>query len=125
MAGKDIEASIKSEMSGDLKKSMLTIGNYWHVDSLSQISILITDKPFLRFSKAFHGFSQRKNPSKWHFVSGHIHIHLVNYIPGYNSTNFIHIQYVIVYSSPPLIRPPYLPRSCGHIREVAFGEREK
>ena len=29
------------------------------------------------------------------------------------------------YSSPPLIRPPYLPRNCGHIREVAFGEREK
>ncbi len=29
------------------------------------------------------------------------------------------------YSSPPLIRPTYLPRNCGHIREVAFGEREK
>ncbi len=23
-------------------------------------------------------------------------------------------------SSPPLIRPPYLPRNCGHIREVAL-----
>ena len=29
------------------------------------------------------------------------------------------------YSSPPLIRPPYLRTNCGHIREVAFGEREK
>ncbi len=28
------------------------------------------------------------------------------------------------YSGPCLIRPPYLPRNCGHIREVAFGERE-
>ncbi len=27
--------------------------------------------------------------------------------------------------SPPLIRPPYLPKNCGHIREVAFGKREK
>ncbi len=34
--------------------------------------------------------------------------------------------YIIIcmYSRPPLIRPPYLPRNCGHIREVAFGERE-
>ena len=31
----------------------------------------------------------------------------------------------VVYSSPPLIRPPYLRTNCGHIREVAFGEREK
>ncbi len=23
----------------------------------------------------------------------------------------------------PLIKPPYLPRNCEHIREVAFGER--
>ncbi len=30
-----------------------------------------------------------------------------------------------IYSSPSVIRPPYLPRNCGHIREVAFGEREK
>ncbi len=30
-----------------------------------------------------------------------------------------------IYSSPSLIRPPYLSRNCGHIREVAFGEREK
>ena len=29
------------------------------------------------------------------------------------------------YNSPSLIRPPYLPRNCVHIREVAFGEREK
>ena len=28
------------------------------------------------------------------------------------------------YSSPPLIRPPYLQRNYGHIIEVAFGERE-
>ncbi len=28
------------------------------------------------------------------------------------------------YSSPPLTRPLYLPRNCGHIREVSFGERE-
>ncbi len=26
------------------------------------------------------------------------------------------------YGSPSLIRPPYLPRNCGHIIEVAFGE---
>ncbi len=25
---------------------------------------------------------------------------------------------------PPLIRSPYLPKNYGHIREVAFGERE-
>ncbi len=30
----------------------------------------------------------------------------------------------IVYSSPSLIKPPYVPRNCGHIREVAFGRRE-
>ena len=30
----------------------------------------------------------------------------------------------VQYSSPPLIRPPYLPRNCGHIRQVAFDERE-
>ncbi len=29
------------------------------------------------------------------------------------------------YSSPSLIMPPYLPRNCGHIRELAFGERER
>ncbi len=29
------------------------------------------------------------------------------------------------YSIPSLIRPPYLPRNCGHIKEVAFGERDK
>ncbi len=29
------------------------------------------------------------------------------------------------YSGPPLIRPPCSPRNCGHIRKVAFGEREK
>ncbi len=28
-------------------------------------------------------------------------------------------------SSPSLISPPNLPRNCGHIREVAFGNREK
>ncbi len=28
-------------------------------------------------------------------------------------------------SSPSLIRPPYMPRICGRIRKVAFGEREK
>ena len=31
------------------------------------------------------------------------------------------------YSSPRLIKsikPPYLPAYCGHIREVAFGERD-
>ncbi len=28
-------------------------------------------------------------------------------------------------SSSSLIRPPCLPRNCGHIREVAFGKREK
>ncbi len=32
---------------------------------------------------------------------------------------------LIRYSSPPLIRPPYLRTNCGHIREVALGEREK
>ena len=32
---------------------------------------------------------------------------------------------LVTYSSPPLIRPPYLPRNCGHITEVAFGERDK
>ncbi len=31
----------------------------------------------------------------------------------------------VQYSSPSLIRAPYMPRNCGHIREVAFGEREK
>ncbi len=31
---------------------------------------------------------------------------------------------VSLYSSAPLIRPPNLPRICGHIREVAFSEGE-
>ncbi len=31
---------------------------------------------------------------------------------------------ILLYSSPRLIRQPYLPRNCGHIREVAVGERE-
>ncbi len=31
----------------------------------------------------------------------------------------------LAYSSPPLMRSPYMPRNCGHIREVPFGEREK
>ncbi len=36
------------------------------------------------------------------------------------------LSYLRVYTVvPPLIRPPYLARSCGHIREVAFGENEK
>ncbi len=30
-----------------------------------------------------------------------------------------------IYSGPSLIRPPYLSRNCGHIREVAFDEGEK
>ncbi len=30
-----------------------------------------------------------------------------------------------MYSSPSLIRSPYFPTNCGHIREVAFGERDK
>ncbi len=30
-----------------------------------------------------------------------------------------------MYSSPSLISPAYLSRNCGHIREVAFHEREK
>ncbi len=34
------------------------------------------------------------------------------------------LKIIRIYSSPPLIRPPCLPRNCGHIREVAFGERE-
>ncbi len=38
--------------------------------------------------------------------------------------NFIFMKDYL-YSSPSLIRPPYLPRNCGHIREVAFGEEEK
>ncbi len=25
---------------------------------------------------------------------------------------------------PPLIRPPYLPINCDHIKDVAFGERQ-
>lgn len=29
------------------------------------------------------------------------------------------------YSGPSLIRPPKLARNCGHIREIALGEREK
>ncbi len=35
---------------------------------------------------------------------------------------YISLKYM--YSILPLIRPPYLPRNCGDIREVAFGERE-
>ncbi len=30
-----------------------------------------------------------------------------------------------LYSSPSQIRLPYLLKNCGHIRKVAFGEREK
>ena len=36
--------------------------------------------------------------------------------------DFIHVFYNIYYSSPSLIRPPYLSTKCGHIRKVAFGE---
>ncbi len=32
---------------------------------------------------------------------------------------------IMVYSSPLLIRPSYMPRNRGHVREVAFGERER
>ncbi len=32
---------------------------------------------------------------------------------------------ISLYTTASLIRPPYLPRNCGHIREMAFGEREK
>ncbi len=35
------------------------------------------------------------------------------------------LVWACTYSSPPLIRPTYLPRNSGHIREVAFGERER
>ncbi len=43
---------------------------------------------------------------------------------------FFQVQYHLfscdtIYSGPFLIRPPYLPRNCGHISEVAFGERGK
>ncbi len=38
---------------------------------------------------------------------------------------YLHVNVSFKYSSPPLIRPPYLRTNCGHIREVAFGEREK
>ncbi len=31
----------------------------------------------------------------------------------------------VLYSSPSLIRSSDLLRNCGHIREMAFGEREK
>ncbi len=37
----------------------------------------------------------------------------------------IKVTQICKYSSPPLIRPPYLPRNCGHTREVAFHDREK
>ncbi len=30
--------------------------------------------------------------------------------------------YVKLYSRPSLLRPPYMPRKCGHIREVGFAE---
>ena len=37
-----------------------------------------------------------------------------------------HVKKIIQdYSSPSLIRTPFLPRNCGHIREVAFDEKEK
>ncbi len=29
-----------------------------------------------------------------------------------------------MYSSPSLITPPYLPRNCGLVGEVAFGEKD-
>ncbi len=35
------------------------------------------------------------------------------------------MMHKVQYSSSSPIRPPHLPRNCGHIREVAFGEREK
>ena len=31
----------------------------------------------------------------------------------------------VKYSNPSLINPPYLPRNCDHIREMAFVEWEK
>ncbi len=44
------------------------------------------------------------------------------YLEGKITSNLFQ-ETVTMYSSPSLIRPPYLPRNCGHIREVAFGER--
>ncbi len=41
--------------------------------------------------------------------------------PGTSSENKKYFEY----SSPSVIKPLCLPRNCGHIREVAFGEREK
>ncbi len=35
-----------------------------------------------------------------------------------------HLMHSELHTVVPL-RRPYLPRNCGHIREVAFGEREK
>ncbi len=51
----------------------------------------------------------------------YIHIQmLIVSIHVYMMIVHVHVPYV-----PSLIRPPYFPRNCGHIREVAFGEREK
>ncbi len=56
--------------------------------------------------------------------------HDVQFIYGLHATlaacvNAVSQKSEPIYSGPPLIRPPYLPRNYGHIREVAFGEREK
>ncbi len=45
--------------------------------------------------------------------------------PKHSSNSVSSIALELVYSSPSLIRPPYLPSNFGHIREVGFGEREK
>ncbi len=60
----------------------------------------------------------------------HKHSHFQFYFFLQNYIFFICVldityTFQFMYSSPSLIRPPYLPRNCGHIRGVAFGEREK
>ncbi len=43
-----------------------------------------------------------------------------------NCSTFSQVNiYIIENTVVLLIRPPYLQSNCGHVREVAFGQREK
>ncbi len=57
-----------------------------------------------------------------------IHLKYAEHFLARNIVNLTEKAYFSKYSSHSLVRPPYLPRNCGHInmiKEVAFGERKK
>ncbi len=58
-----------------------------------------------------------------------IQILLNNFLIMPKAKHNLHLEFelltIYIWPSLIIIRPPYLPRNCDHIREVAFAEREK